>query len=161
MTDTPDVARIREAAKQLRTLAATSEEMGAVVDLVAMRYDMTGEQLLGSLARGDERHLDAPPDVCGAIDPRDTSKWCRLKPHQGSPHCSDPDHRHKRKLLAQTYRWLMLAGAAYQVVLAFVFGFMVGSTWYAIQALTIAACLMTMRYQERMLDDYRKKPRYP
>jgi hypothetical protein len=39
---------------------------------------MTPEMVLQQIVLGDRRHDDAPPEVCGAVDPRDERRWCRI-----------------------------------------------------------------------------------
>lgn len=45
---------------------------------------MTVGQAVSYMLLGDRRHSDAPPEECGAVDPRDPAerKWCR-RPNDG------------------------------------------------------------------------------
>ncbi len=49
-------------------------------------YGMTAEQALAYVALGDRRHGDAPAGECGAVDPRDEGRWCRLPDGHAGDH---------------------------------------------------------------------------
>lgn len=69
----------------------SGEEQSGLVDKLATalgaEFGMTGEQILQHMAIGDVPHPEAPDTDCGATDPRDDRKWCRLEPnHVGEGH---------------------------------------------------------------------------
>lgn len=57
-----------------------SDPVEVAAAAVGAAYGMTAEQALQHAALGDVPHPDAPPDVCGATDPRDAAYWCVLPP---------------------------------------------------------------------------------
>ena len=55
---------------------------------VGQPYGMTADQVIAYIALGDRPHGDAPPGECGAVDPRDETRWCRRPPnHERWMHC--------------------------------------------------------------------------
>lgn len=44
---------------------------------VGRPFGMSGPEMVAYIAMGDRMHGEARPGECGAVDPREESRWCR------------------------------------------------------------------------------------
>jgi hypothetical protein len=70
------------------------DEITKALTAAGAPYGMTAADMATHILLGDRPHPDAPEDVCGAIDPRDETRWCVLAPvhpREGHNRYAPPD----------------------------------------------------------------------